>query len=403
MTALAGQPTDVPGPSLPIRPFLGCVFAIDVLAMLVVIAYGSAYLIDVLDASPSYPAYSLGVYGLVKLVTAPIGGRFLDRSSTRVGVAIAVALNLAGLGLMLGWHSPAGYIVGVGFLSAGIAFSWLAVFHILGVATEPATRARITSLMSITSACATACGFAGGGLIGDAWQIAFIAGIGCALVAGSLLYIVAGAPAGRRGRASIAQEHHAEPFAPQPPIPPRLQAVAATNGLMHSAAIAGVGGIFGALVLDRLDLTLLQGSIALLPAIGMGAIAMWFAGRHSRHGRRLRELALCYAVGAVGLFALAFTETWYAFAAVALLVGAAIGGATPLMGATILDVSHGGQGKATVLGWLFFAQGIGSVAGPVLVGLVISLLGVREAVVFLSLFNAATVALMLGSARLEAL
>ncbi len=402
VTTVAESRSAVDGPRLPLRPFLGCVFAIDVLAMLVVIAYGSAYLIDVLDASPSYPAYSLGVYGLVKLVTAPIGGRFLDRSSIRAGVVAAIALNLIGLGLMLAWHSPVGYVAGVAFLSAGIAFSWLAVFHILGVATVPATRARITSHMSITSAVATACGFGIGGLLGDAWQVAFIVGIGCAVIAGSLLYLVAGVASRTRAETSAA-ERHPSPIQPPAPIAARMQAVAATNGLAHSAAIAGVGGVFGPFVLHTLDLTLLQGSIALLPGIGAGALAMWFAGRRSRHGRRLRELAVCYAIGAAGLLALAFTGAWYTFAGVALLLGVAIGGATPLMGATILDVSHGGEGKASILGWLFFAQGIGSVAGPVLVGLVISLLGVREAVLFLALFDVVIVGVLLASARLESL
>lgn len=403
MTLVASRP-GAQTPGLPIRAFLGCVFAIDVLAMLVVIAYGSAYLIDVLDASPSYPAYSLGVYGLVKLVTAPIGGRFLDRSATRVGVVVAIGLNLVGLSLMLAWHSPVGYVVGVAFLSAGIAFSWLVVFHILGIATEPGTRARLTSLMSITSAVATACGFAGGGLLGDEWQLAFIVGIACAVVAGGLLFVVAGTPTPRGGvrPQSLPEQGTSAPELPAA-IPPRLQAVAASNGLMHSAAIAGVGGIFGPFVLHTLDLTLLEGSILLLPAIGIGALSMYFAGRHSRPGRRLRELALCYAVGAFTLFALAFVDVWYLFAIVGLGLGLAIGGSTPLMGATILDVSHRGEGKATVLGWLFFAQGIGSVAGPVLVGLVISFLGVREAVIFLSFFNGMVVALLLGTSRLEAL
>ena len=136
---------------LPIRPFLGCVFAIDLLAMLVVIAFGSVYLIDVLDSPPSYPAYSLGVYGLVKLITAPIGGRFLDLAPARVGVVIAFALNMVGLGFMLAWHQALGFVIGVAFLSGGIAFSWLVVFRVLGVATEPATRARLTSVMAIVS------------------------------------------------------------------------------------------------------------------------------------------------------------------------------------------------------------------------------------------------------------
>lgn len=407
MTAVATAPLpERKVRALPIRPFLGCVFAIDVLAMLVVIAFGSVYLIDVLDSPPSYPAYSLGVYGLVKLITAPIGGRFLDLAPARVGVVIAFALNMVGLGFMLAWHQALGFVIGVAFLSGGIAFSWLVVFHVLGVATEPATRARLTSVMAIVSAAATACGFAGGGLIGDAWQVAFSVGVICALAAGILLYLVADVPTLPRTRIHTVEHRGSAPdglVEPPPPIPARLQGVAAANGLVHSAAIAGVGGIFGPFVLHTLDLTLLEGSILLLPAIGVGALSMFVAGRRSRPGRRLRELALCYAVGAVTLCALAFVDAWWAFALVALGLGVAIGGATPLMGATILDVSHGGQQKATVLGWLFFAQGIGSVAGPVLVGLVISLFGVREAVGFLSGFDAAIVVLLLLTHRLEPL
>jgi MFS family permease len=390
---------------LSIRPFLGCVFAIDVLAMLVVVAYGGAYLIRVLDAPPSYPAYALGVYGFVKLLVAPIGGRFLDRAPARVGVVFAVALNLTGLGFMLGWHAAMGYMIGVAFLSAGIAFSWLVVFHVLGVATEPKTRARLTSLMSIVSAMATAVGFAGGGLLGEQWQVAFSVGIMAAVVAGSLLYVVADIPVVRPSAGGLRERHAGPEHVAErvKAVPGRLQAVAAADGLVHSAAIAGVGAIFSPFVLHTLDLTLLEGSLLLLPAIGVGALSMFVAGHRSRPGRRLRELAVCYAVGAATLLALSFVDSWWAFGIVALGLGVAIGGATPLMGATILDVSHGGEQKASVLGWLFFAQGIGSVAGPVLVGLVISLLGVREAVGFLSAWEAGVVGLLLVTSRLEPL
>jgi MFS family permease len=241
--------------------------------------------------------------------------------------------------------------------------------------------------------------------MGDRWQVAFGVGVGCAVVSGALLYSIAAlANAGARGRGETPRASgRREGAETQSLIPGRLQAVAATNGLVHSAAVAGVGGIFGPFVLHTLDLSLLHGSILLLPAIGTGAASMWLAGRRSRPGRRLRELALCYAVGAVTLAGLIFVESSAAFAIVAVGLGVAIGGATPLMGATILDVSHRGEARASILGWLFFAQGIGSVAGPVAVGVVISLLGVREAVAFLGAFDAVVVALLLGSSRVEAL
>jgi MFS family permease len=177
--------------------------------------------------------------------------------------------------------------------------------------------------------------------------------------------------------------------------------LAAGTGLFHSAALGGVGGVFGPFVLHTLDLSLFAASLMLIPAIIAGGLSMFVAGRRSRPGNRLRELAIFYSVGAVGLIVLAFVNTWYLFAIVGLTIGVSLGGASPLMGATMLDVSYGGARKASVLGWLFFAQGIGTVIGPFLVGFLISLAGVREAVAAVGVFEGVFVGLLLAAWRRE--
>jgi MFS family permease len=304
---------------LPLRPFLATVFSIDAMTMLVVIAYGSSYLLKVLDSPPSYPAYALGIYGFMKLLSAPIGGRLLDRFPARVVVTLALALSLTGLALIIAWHAAAGYLVGVAFLSYGIGTSWLVMFHVLGLATVPSLRARITSYMALVSGAATATGFATGGLIAltDYWWAAFAAGAVLATAAGTLLRVVVNrvVAANPERRPPAPEDPPADP--PQP-NPPRRQVLAGGTGLVHSAALGGVAGIFGPFVLHTLDLQLISASLLLLPAIAAGGVTMWFAGRHSRPGRRLRELALFYGIGAVGLIVLAFVNTWYGFMVVAL-------------------------------------------------------------------------------------
>lgn len=408
MTVLASLRTRGPAIDtgiLPLRPFLATVFSIDAMTMLVIIAYGSSYLINVLHSPPSYPAYALGIFGFMKLLSAPISGRLLDRFPARFVVTLAVGLSLTGLAAMIAWHSTTGYLVGVAFLSYGVGTFWLVMFHVLGLATEPAVRARVTSYMALVSGGATATGFATGGLIAltDYWWAAFVAGATLAASAGILLRIVVNLVVSIAGQDRRPPEPDAPPSDPPAPIPPRLQLVAAGTGLIHSAALGGVGGIFGPFVLHTLDLELIAASLLLLPAILVGGVSMWFAGRHSRPGRRLRELALFYGIGALGLVVLASVHHWYEFMGVALALGVSLGGATPIMGATMLDVSYSGERKASVLGWLFFAQGIGTVGGPLLVGVVISLLGVREAVAVLSLFEACFVGLLLVTYRLERL
>src|SRR6185312_8774850 len=150
---------------------------------------------------------------------------------------------------------------------------------------------------------------------------------------------------------------------------------------------------FGPFVLRTLDLTLLRAGGVLVPAAGAAALGMFLAGRWSRRGNRLREVAVLYALGSGAVLAAAAVHNPWLFGLVAIPLAFSVGGAQPLLNASLLDVSHSADQTGTVLGWLFFAEGLGSVTGPVIIGAVISVSGVRDAVVAISILDACIVAL----------
>ncbi len=372
---------------------LAAVFAIDAMTGLVVIAFGNSYLIETRHAPASYPAYALGIYGLVKLLAAPIGGRVLDHVRAGFIVLCVVAIELLGLGIILGTASANGFLAGIAFLSAGIAIAWLIVFHALGDASAVEMRAAATSYLGLTSAIATGTGFGIAAVVGATpyWPAAFFVAIVFAVASGGLLARLY--PFG--GHIGRLQGHTRT----DRPIDRRAQVISATIVFAHFVAVTATIAAFGPFVLRVLGLTLLRAGILLIPAAAAAALGMFLAGRWSRHGNRLRDIALLYLLGAVAVLAAAAVETPWVFAVIAVPLALSIGGAQPLLNASVLDVSQSAEQTGTALGWLFFAEGLGSVAGPAAIGLIIFLLGVREAVVAISILDGLIVVLALAGSR----
>jgi MFS family permease len=356
-------------------PVIASVFALDALTTLVVIAYGNSYLINTLGAPAAYPAYALGIYGFVKLLTAPAGGWLLDKVRSTFVIATASVLELCGLVIILATNTAAGYLAGVGTLSTGIALAWLVVFHALGAGSDPEARGAATAYMGLTSISATAVGFGIAALVSETryWQIAFAAGIALSIAATAAMLRV------DRGPAQLLAGH-VEAGLPrlQAENRRRLRIIAGTVVFAHFAVVTATLGAFGPFVLRTLDLSLLDAGLLLAPAGLAGALAMYIAGRRSKHGRRLSELALLYglAAAAVAWMLAAHGPVLFALAAVPLAI--ALGGVTPLLNASLLDAARAGERSGAALGWLFFAEGLGSVVGPAAIGATISVSGVRE-------------------------
>ena len=363
---------------------------------LVVIAYGNSYLIETRHAPASYPAYALGIYGLVKLITAPAGGWLLDRVRVAYIVAFIYTCEAGGLLIILVTGSANGFLAGVGFLSTGIAIAWLLVFHALGDTSEADIRASSTAYVGLVSAAATATGFGLAAVFGEFswWESAFVTGLVMA-TASVLLMLRVYPPGARAGRRRLEI-----PTADAPPVAGRRrQVVAGVVIFAHFVAMTATLAVFGPFILRSLHLSLLKAGFLLIPAAAVGAGSMLLAGKLSKHGNRLREVAALYALGAISVLAAAFVHSPWVFGLVAIPLAIALAGAQPLLNASLLDVSHGSDDTGVVLGWLFFAEGLGSVAGPLLIAIVISTAGIRDAVVALSILESAMVAIAFVSSR----
>jgi len=355
-----------------VRFILAAVFALDVLTTLIVTGYGNTYLLKTLEAPPSYPAFALGVYGFVRFATAPLGGWLTDRARPAASVALAGALQAGGAGIMLAVGTAEGFIAGAGVLSAGTTLMWLLVFHALAVSVAPARRGEATAYLGLTSVVSIGLGFAAAALLAEAAPaVVFATGIVLGGASAAPLWGVLHQGTHPRAR------HKDEGPAPRASGLRRAETVAGAVVFTHFLAVNATIVAFSPFALDLLDLTLLKLSVLLAPAAVAGGLAMLVAGRRSRQGQRLRETSPLYALGAIALLLTTFTSHWAWFSLGMTAVGAAMGGTTPLLNSSRIDLSTAAPATGRVLGRLLLAEGLGSVAGPIAIGLVISVGDIR--------------------------
>jgi MFS family permease len=369
-----------------IRFTLAAVFVLDVLTTVVVAAYGNSYLVKTLEAPPSYPAFALGTYGFVKLVAAPLGGWLTDRARPALSVTLAASLQALGVGIMLAQRTAEAYIAGTGVLAAGTTLLWLLIFHALAANTAAEERGAATASLGVVSVVSLGFGFGVAAVLAEtAPALVFTLGIGLAVASAALVL-----PAFPRGARDASEGHdgrgphaaaHREPGAaraePAGWRPARNEVMAIAIAFGHFLCVNATIAALSPLALGRLDLTLMQLGVALAPAAAVGGLAMLAFGHRSREGYRMREAAPLYAVGAAGLLATSAASGWVWFAASMVAIGLTLGGTMPLLNASRIDLSAQTAAPGRLFGRLLFAEGLGSVVGPVAAGLVIASLDER--------------------------
>ncbi len=390
MTAISDRVAAVRGSWIPPRPFaltLAAVFSLDTVTALVVIGYGNHYLINVLDSPSSYPAYALGIHGVVKLAAAPPGGWLIERLRAGRVIALAGVCSVGGLLEVLATASAGGYFAGVALLSLGSALAWLHVFNVVGAGHEASERGGAMASMGLVSITATGAGLALAALVGGTsyWELAFLGG--AVLSVGTTALLLSGGPA--RGTETPGTDPETVGSATGLG---RKRVVAAMVIFAHFALVSALLAAAAPLALRTLHLSLLETGVAILPAGLVGAGAMLLFGRTSQAGRRLPVAALLYATAAAALVALGVVGGPLYFGLAAIPLAAGLGGVTPIVNASLVDASHSGEHSGVALGYLFFAEGLGSIAGPLIVGAVISIVDVRGGVM-----TAAGVAVLLAA------
>jgi len=285
---------------------------------------------------------------------------------------------------MLAQRTAEAYIAGTGVLAAGTTLLWLLIFHALAANTAAEERGAATASLGVVSVVSLGFGFGVAAVLAEtAPALVFTLGIGLAVASAALVL-----PAFPRGGRDASERHewrgphatHREPAARAEPAgwrPARNEVMAIAIAFGHFLCVNATIAALSPLALGRLDLTLMQLGVALAPAAAVGGLAMLAFGHRSREGYRMREAAPLYAVGAAGLLATSAASGWVWFAASMVAIGLTLGGTMPLLNASRIDLSAQTAAPGRLFGRLLFAEGLGSVVGPVAAGLVIASLDER--------------------------
>lgn len=384
----------VVGAERAIRYTLAAVFVLDVLTTVIVAAYGNSYLVKTLEAPPSYPAFALGTYGFVKLVTAPIGGWLTDRARPALSLALAATLQALGVAVMLADRTPEAYVAGTGVLAAGTTLLWLLVFHALAANLAAEERGAATASLGVVSVVSIGFGFGVAAVLAETTpELVFSLGIALAVASAALL-LPAFPRDARRERAAAEEPRDAAGWRPG-----RTEAMAIAIAFGHFLCVNATIAALSPFALGRLDLSLLQLGVALAPSAAAGGLAMLAFGRRSREGHRMREMAPLYALGAAGLVLASAVPEWLWFAGAMVAVGVTLGGTMPLLNASRIDLSAQTSAPGRMFGRLLFAEGLGSVVGPVAAGLVIATSDARAGTLAAGLTFAALAMLAAYTAR----
>ncbi len=275
----------------------------DAVFALIFLSSMNHYLLDVLKTSAGAPGYALALYGGTKLVTHPLAGRLLDRTSPRFVFRLAVAVQVAAIVLHIAVRGLPAFLVSAMFLAAGSAAMWPLIYDTVSRTQPAASHGRAAGILSLVGYISTGAGFALGVLLSGnltPWRVAVVT---AGLIVG-LPLLLQGVPALARGERT--------PRGSADTSGAGRRADIALFGMvifLDYACISSVAGIYGPYVRLSLHITLLKTTLLLIPAGAAALLSLVVASRVSRADRRFLEMAVLYVLAATGAFALASTTS----------------------------------------------------------------------------------------------
>lgn len=360
----------------------------DVIFAILFLSTMNHYLLDVLKTSAGSPGYTLAIYGGTKLIAHPFAGRLIDRTSPRFVFVLAVGVQACALVLLLSTRGLGIFLIVAVLMAIGAAAFWPLIYEAVARTQPRDGHARAAGILALVGYISTAVGLGIGVLLADfaPWRAAFI----LALVLVALPFALQREPALRRLGPAPGD-------AIDPPAPRRGRRPFVVFGavlFLDYACITAVAGSYGPYIRRTLDISLLHATILMVPAgaIALGSLAL--ASRFSRPDRRFFEMAGLYAVAAVGAFALSATDAPVLAAVFAVIMAAGIGGISPIIAATMLDMG-GNTSRGFVIGSLMSVEGLGSIAGPGVAAATADLFGPRAAMALIGSILVALVGLTL--------
>lgn len=338
----------------------------DAIYAFLFLSYMNHYLLDVLDTAGGMPGYALAVYGVCKLGVHPLAGRLLDRTSPRLIYRLAIALQVAGLLVLLAWSSLGTFFLATCLVACGAGAAWPLLYDLVARTRPKSAHSSAMGQLSIAGYISTGAGFVVGAVLARfvPARAAFV--VGLAIVAFPMLF---------QGMHVLGGQSLLRDDAPRHlQLRQRIAAVALFGAvvLVDFAAVSSIAAAYGPYTHRTLGLDLLETMAVLAPA-GLAALGgLYAAARWSKPERRMAELAWMAVLAAAGTIALWATDIPMVATLVAIPAAAGLGGMGPVIAAAVIE--HGGAyDRGLVIGTLMAIEGVGSVAGPAITAFAIDL------------------------------
>lgn len=329
------------------------------------------YLPQALDTGAAFPGYAMAAYGIAKFVWQPVAGWAADRIGRRTTMVFGMSLSLPVLALMMEVPDARAFLVFSALLGAGAATMWPAFMAYVGETTPHSKRAGTMSLLNIAQMAGIGAGTVTGVLMVDfvTYGAAFWVCIAFTLL--SLAVVMRRIDDGKR--TDIVPVTATTDASPERAAAPR----AWTPGVLMLGAIVlfltlGTSlhtPMIGAYTRDVLEVKMSYMAL-LFPAPAMiGAVALWYFGRHAdRFGRQVPLIAGLF-VAALCIFALTLTTNPLIVVNLVVLAGLAYAVSIPAWGAAALDATDVGS-RGLMLGMLSAVQGLGVAGGQAMGGVI---------------------------------
>ena len=363
----------IDGATLSSLPFgLGAaIFLVQVGLGTILFATFQEFVPNNLGASDAWAGYLLGAYGLARFLCETPTGAVSDRIERKLGLLVGFASMLPAILLMALYQQVHAYLLFAAMLGVGTAFLWPAAYAISADLYESTSRGKVIGFLNLCQLLGFGVGALAGALVVEARPNAMFS-IAAVAIAIAWIVVLAFIPTYRSGGlfGLVATEKRPSIWS----IMTVRMAILSTLILSATAALAMVVPAirpYGEDILNRSFATL---TLALLPALVLGALFFIPAGHMADRMGRSRPFILGQVLVLSGLLTAAETTTLpvAVFGAFLIFVGNVL--SVPAWNAAIMDLAPESH-RGTLIGLNVALSGLGLAIGPVVGGAVTAAYG----------------------------
>jgi MFS family permease len=358
-----------------LRSFLsGLPYSLSVAVFLVQVGLGiilfstfQKFVPSELHSSDAWPGYLLAAYGGARFLCETPTGAISDRIERKLGLLLGFALMIPAIALMALVRQKEAYLLFSAGLGLGTAFLWPATYAISADLYPPERRGKVIGLLNFAQLLGIGLGsLIGAFLVSAEATVMFIVAIGSVVTA--FIAAVIGIP-NYRADGLFRRVRHAHR--------PSVWAIMSVRLATLSAIIVAVSISIALLVPairpfgeDQLGVSFSTMTLALIPAIVVGALFYVPAGHFADRFGRPAPLIAGQAILVLGLLAMSEAQTLLAASLLAIIVFLGNVLTVPAWNAAIMDLAPATH-RGTIIGFSVALSGLGLAIGPAIGGLIV--------------------------------